>query len=175
MSHIIIKTAKNHKNTILWQALYINSNKVLENYVLDVNKALKAFNINSSVIVNLIVHENNKIRIPLLFPDFDEFEQLDENEEYELNEGDSVWVTNYSNHNYIIKAGKVTVKEIFNTPLSDILWDIEYIKKTVTWFSCNEAPGLFCWTKLVKLQDALKKKSGDSPITISNRSNQQKK
>lgn len=172
MAQIVIKTAKNHKNNILWQALYIDSSKVLENFIIDIDKALQAFDIKDSNTINLIVHENNKHRVPILFPDIDEFEQLNENEEYELTKNDVIWITNYSNHNYTIKAGKVTVKEIFNAPVSNMLWDIEYIKKTVTWFSCKEAPGLFCWTKLVKLQDQLKDKYGDRTAIISKRPNQ---
>lgn len=173
MAQIVIKTAKNHKNNILWQALYINSNKMLENFMIDVDKALEAFDIKNSSTVNLIVHENNKFRIPMIFPDIDTFEQLNENEEFELVKNDIVRITNYSNHNYTIKGGKVTVKEIFNAPISNIVWDVEYIKKTVTWFSCKEAPGLFCWTKLVKIQDQLKNKYGDRLAIISKRPNQQ--
>lgn len=161
MSHIILKTARNHKNHIMWQALYIEKTKVLENYKLDIEKALEAFDEDNANILKLIVHENNSARIPHLFPYKDKFEQLNANEEYELQKGAFIWISNYQDHNHIIKGGKVTVKEICNAPISNMVWDKECLKKTVTWFTSNEIPGLFCWTKLVKIQPQLKKKFGD--------------
>ncbi len=169
MQQIILKTAKNHKNNILWQALYINSFKVIESFSLDTPKLIKAFNIENENIINLIVHENNITKLPEIFTDVYDFKNLNINEEYELNKNDKVWIPDYNNHNYKIKSGYITVKDIFNAPISNIIWDPEYLKKTVTWFSSKEVEGLFCWTKLVKMQKYLKNKIGDLPaIIISN-------
>jgi len=171
MQQIILKTAKNHKNNILWQALYINSIKVIENFTLDITKLKKAFNIENENIVNLIVHENNITKIPDIFTNINNFNHLNQNEEYELHKNDKIWIPDYNNYNYTIKSGIVTVKEIFNVPISNIIWDPEYLKKTVTWFSCKEIDGLFCWTKIVKMQNYLKSKVGKRPvIIISNKS-----
>ena len=169
MSQVVLKSVKNSKNNILWQALYIDSIKMLENYVIDINKAKKAFNIEDDIIINIIVHENNKQKIPELFPNIDLFKHLNINEEYELSVGDFVWIPNYNKYNTEIKSGKVTVKKIFNTPINSIIWDTDYVKKTATWFSCKEVKGIFCWTKLVQMQDRLKDKIGDRyAIIISN-------
>jgi len=168
MQQIVVKTVKNHKNNILWQALYINSLKMIENFTLDIIKLKKAFDIKNETIINLIVHENNISKIPELFSKYDDFKQLNMNEEYELNIGDIVWIPEYNNYNYTIKAGTITVKTILNAPISNIIWDPEYLKKTVTWFSCKEVEGLFCWTKLVKMQDHLKKKIGNKKAIIIN-------
>jgi hypothetical protein len=170
MQQIVVKTVKNHKNNILWQALYIDSSKMIENFTLDITKLKKAFNIENETIINLIVHENNITKISEIFSNYDDFKQLNINEEYELNKNDIIWIPDYNNNNYIIKSGKVTVKEIFNAPISNIIWDPEYLKKTVTWFSCKEVEGLFCWTKIVKMQNYLKNKVNDrTAIIISNK------
>jgi len=170
MQQIVIKTAKNHKNNVLWQALYINSVKCIENFSLDINKLKDAFDFKNDSIINLIVHENNITKLPEIFTEIDNFKHLNINEEYELNKNDIVWIPDYNNNNYIIKSGRVTVKEIFNAPISNIIWDPEYLKKTVTWFSCKEVEGLFCWTKIVKMQNYLKNKVDNRiAIIISNK------
>jgi len=174
MPQVVLKTAKNHKNNILWQALYIDSKKMLENYSIDIDKALQAFEIENETLIKLIAHENNKLRIQHIFPEEDGFKQLDYNEEYELEEKQLVWISNYQNYNYNIKGGKVTVKKVHNTPVSKMLWDTDFIKKTVTWFSCKEVAGLFCWTKLVKMQPQLKEKFGNRFAIISKKAPPQK-
>jgi hypothetical protein len=166
MSQVVLKTAKNFRNNVIWQALYINGKKKIENFKLDTEKVVEAFNCEDDTLIKITIHENKKSKIYQLFPEYDTFQNLRINEEYEIEKGDIVWIGDYQNKQYIVSGGKVTVEKIFNAPVSNIIWDREFIETAASWFSCKEIPGLFCWSKISKTQSGLKTKFGSRKATI---------
>ena len=63
MSQVVLKTAKNFRNNVIWQALYINGKKKIENFKLDTEKVVEAFNCADDTLIKITIHENKKSKI----------------------------------------------------------------------------------------------------------------
>lgn len=74
----VFKTCKDYDDNIIWQSLYINNIKVIENKTLNFNVAIKVFNISSDNVKKYIVYENDYAKLYLLFPYKDDFSELND-------------------------------------------------------------------------------------------------
>lgn len=154
--HAVLKSAKNFQNQTLWEALYIDGSKVLENFFLDENALCDAFDIKSQILL-LPFHERDLDNMTKTFPDFENFSHL--MQITPLKGGQKVFIDEYVDTDFVIDGGWVNVKDVYSVPNTNLVWEKEIaIDDNQIWFSCVQLPGVFYWNRLHKIQFELELK-----------------
>lgn len=149
----VLKSAKNYQNQTIWEAFYINGEKVIENYFLDENALVEAFGV--SKIIRMPVYERNIDNYLQYFPNEENFSHLFDNIT-PIKVHQKVYVDDYEDDDFIIESGPVTVKDIYSAPNTNMVWEkSNIIEEHQIWFTCHELPGIFYWNRLYLLQNEL--------------------
>jgi hypothetical protein len=168
MYECIIKTARYEDNTVLWQGLYLEGKKVLENFEIDLNVALPIFAPNVSSVYEVNVLEFDFSDIIKSFPDEEDFSYLLDYKDLSI--GDKVWL---EDGEYVVTtvktdyraAGKYTVTEWYsNIPIPV---EVIYCGHNVTIFTVEGNTKEYVWedynyqqSNLYELNKKLRKSLG---------------
>lgn len=151
----VLKSARNYQNKTVWEAFYVNGEKVIENYFLDETALIAAFELNDVSIIRIPVYEKNLDNFLQYFPDEENFSHLFDNMT-PIKVGQRVYVDEYVDEDFVIEAGVVTIKDIYSAPNTNMIWEkSQIIEENQIWFTCNEIPGVFYWNRLYTLQNKL--------------------
>jgi hypothetical protein len=85
----VLKTALDSNNNIQWQGLYVNGNKVLENFQIDLELALPIFSPNSKCEM-IYMREDDFLDINNSFPQYEDFSYLLDYRDIQI--GSIVWL-----------------------------------------------------------------------------------
>lgn len=156
----ILKSVKSLDGKTLWEALYLDGFKAIENYSLEEESLKKAFDISDDDFIIYPVFERRVDQIMNLFPDQEDFAYLIE-PMTPINPGQKVYVDDYKDDQFTIDGGWVTVKDIYSTPSTNLVWEKQIVDpnyQNQLWFTCAQIPGVFYWNRLKDLQKDLEKK-----------------
>lgn len=164
----ILKTVKTYQGKIIWEALYLNGEKVIENQFL-IEDALKtAFKIEK--LIKLPIFERFSENYMRFFPAFEDFSYLNKTIK-PLSPGDKVYLDEYIDDQYRITPGYVTVKDIFSEPNTNLVWEKQLkTDDNSIWFTCLQIPGVFYWNRLQEIQEELEFRYGNVVADLKDRS-----
>jgi len=166
----VLKSAKNYQNQTLWEAFYINGEKVLENFFLDENALLKAFKLDNVKIIKLPIYEKDVDNYLRYFPDSENFSHLFDTVISPLRVNQKVYIDEYLDDEFIIEGGWVIVKDIYTHPNTNLIWERNaVVEEKQIWFSCLEFPGVFYWNRLHLMQDDLNNRFKDTAASLKER------
>jgi hypothetical protein len=149
----ILKTVKTYQGKVIWEALYINGEKILENQFLVEDAIKNAFKLDK--IIKLPIFERFSENYMRFFPKFEDFSFLDKSLK-PLSPGDKVYLDEYLDDQYMITPGYVIVKDIFSEPNTNLIWEKSLkIDDNSIWFTCLQIPGVFYWNRLQTIQKEL--------------------
>lgn len=165
----VLKSAKNYQNQILWEAFYLNGEKVLENYFLDEIALAQAFNLGNVKIIKLPIFEKDIENFNRFFPDSENFSHLYDNGP-SLKVSQKVYIDDYLDDDFLIEGGWVTVKDVFSAPNTNLIWERGAIfDENQVWFTSLQLPGVFYWNRLFPLQEELEKRYQNNPAVLKER------
>lgn len=155
----ILKTVKTYQGKIIWEALYLNGEKVIENQFLNEDAIKLAFKIEK--LIKLPVFERFSENYMRFFPQFEDFSYLNKVIK-PISPGDKIYLDEYVDDQYRISPGYVTVKDIFSEPNTNLVWEKSLkIDDNSIWFTCLQIPGIFYWNRLQDIQEELEFRYGN--------------
>lgn len=164
----VLKSAKNYQGQTLWEAIYLDGEKVLENFFLDENALIQAFGLENVKIIKLPFHEKEVENFAKLFPDNENFSYLYETLPVKV--GQKVYIDEYQDDDFIIEGGWVTVKDVYSLPNTNLIWESGTVfDDEQVWFSCTQLPGVFYWNRLAKIQNELENRLNDRTASLKDR------
>lgn len=143
----VLKRAKNTKGTVEWEALYINGEKQLENYEIDIDNAISIFYKDNNVPTIIEISDENIMdNIEISFPDNEDFSYLLDYQELNICD-----IIKLDDGEFIVKkiweqdrpSGDYKYYEYFNDEVT--ITDIHYTKHPAVYFNVIGSDKTYIW------------------------------